>query len=172
MYNDEKLVTLIQAATQEVFSMMFCEDAKLGEVRRESGASESFDGVVSLVGVAGDWTGVGSVYCSAESAMSLASKMLMVEHQSVNEEVLDAMAEVANMIIGNVKNMLEEDLGPLALSIPTVIYGRNYRALNGGVKQRLVVPFQAGNDHVEIKLFLMEKSKEGVRSHGLKQVTA
>lgn len=168
---EEKIVDAITVATQEVFSMMFGDEAVRQEIRRETGAAESFDGVVSLVGVAGEWTGVGSVYCSAESAMRLASKMLMVEHDSVNEEVLDALAEVANMIIGNVKNALEVDLGAMALSIPTVIYGRNYRALNGGVRERVVVPFRAGEETVEIKFFLVEKSKETGRAHGLKHVT-
>src|SRR3546814_14068538 len=57
--------------------------------------------------------------------------MMMAEYDAVNDEVLDAMAEVTNMIIGNVKTALEERIGCMGLSIPTVIYGRNftYRAV-------------------------------------------
>ena len=42
----------------------------------------------------------------------------------MNEEVLDAMAQLTNMIVGSVKVELESKLGPLGLSVPTVVYGR------------------------------------------------
>ena len=41
--------------------------------------------------------------------------------------MLDAVAEVTNMIIGNVKTVLESRLGAMGLSTPTVIYGRNFQ---------------------------------------------
>jgi chemotaxis protein CheX len=44
----------------------------------------------------------------------------MTEASSVDEDVLDAVAEITNMIIGSVKTDLEGELGPLGLSIPTV----------------------------------------------------
>ena len=43
------------------------------------------------------------------------------------DEVLDAVGELTNMIIGTVKNGLEEHLGPMQLSVPTVVYGKNIR---------------------------------------------
>ena len=57
----------------------------------------------------------------------MGANMLMTEASAVNEEVLDAMAELTNMVIGNVKTKLESQLGPLGLSIPTVVYGRNFK---------------------------------------------
>ncbi len=58
--------------------------------------------------------------------------MLMTEAPSVNEDVLDAVAELTNMIIGNVKTELEAQVGPLGLSIPTVVYGRNFQTKTAG----------------------------------------
>ncbi len=58
--------------------------------------------------------------------------MLMTEAPSVNEDVLDAVAELTNMIIGSVKTDLESQLGPLGLSIPTVVFGRNFRTRSAG----------------------------------------
>jgi chemotaxis protein CheX len=57
--------------------------------------------------------------------------MLLAEDSSVSEEVLDAIAEVTNMIIGHVKSSLERHLGPLGLSIPTVVFGRNFKPKRG-----------------------------------------
>jgi chemotaxis protein CheX len=59
----------------------------------------------------------------------------------MNEDVLDAVAEVTNMIIGNVKSALEDRLGAMGLSTPTVIYGRNFQTRSAGNQEWTVVPF-------------------------------
>ena len=79
----------------------------------------------------------------------------MTHFDAVNEEVLDAVAEVANMIIGNVKSFFEEKLGPLNLSVPTVIFGRNYRARSAGVPAWTSVPFDCQGEKLEVNFFLM-----------------
>ena len=73
----------------------------------DKGPSHPLDGVVCLIGMAGEWTGTGTISCSAEFACRIASQMLMAEYAVVDAEVLDAVAEVANMILGNVKTSLE-----------------------------------------------------------------
>ena len=76
----------------------------------------------------------------------MAGALLMSEYQSVDEDVMDAVAEVVNMVVGNVKTLLEERVGPLAFSIPTVIYGRNYKTRSAGVMEWTVVPFLCGSE--------------------------
>ena len=44
-------------------------------------------------------------------ACKMASHLLLTEYGAVDEDVLDAVAEVTNMIIGNVKTTLENRLG-------------------------------------------------------------
>ena len=153
--DEAKITEMVRAATEEVFRTMLNMDVEAGESYTEHGASESYDGLVALVGIAGAWTGTGSVYCNSELAMRITSTMFMTEETSVNLEVLDAMSELANMIVGNVKSMLETELGPLGLSIPTVIYGRNYRALSGGNRERLVVPFRCEEQRLDVKICLV-----------------
>jgi len=136
----------------------------------EHGVTECYDGIVSLVGIAGQWTGTGSLYCSTGLALRVTSMMFMTEETSVNLDVLDSMSELANMIIGNVKSILETELGPLGLSIPTVIYGRNYRALSGGHRDRLVIPFVCGGERMEVKICLIkgtETTAAGARFAGV-----
>jgi chemotaxis protein CheX len=72
----------------------------------------------------------------------------------VNDDVLDAVAEVTNMVIGNVKTVLEERLGAMGLSIPTVIYGRNFSSRTVGKQNWTVVPFTLGNERLEVQLCL------------------
>ena len=89
-------------------------------------------GVVSLIGLAGAWVGSGSLACSASCAAKIASALLMTPYTAIDEDVLDAVAEVTNMIIGNVKTALESRLGAMGLSTPTVIYGRNFQTRSSG----------------------------------------
>lgn len=154
--NHTKAVDLIQRSTREVLSMMLGVDAEAGEPYEESGTTETFSGIISLVSISGDWVGMGSIFCGTELALRLTGMMLLDDQVStVNDDVLDAMAELGNMIVGNVKTMLEADLGPLALSIPTVIYGRNYRALHGMGKNRIVVPFEVAGGTMTVKFYLL-----------------
>lgn len=117
------------------------------------------EGVVSLIGLAGQWVGTGCVCCSASFACRISSRMLMAEIEAVGEEVLDAIAEVTNMIVGNVKTGIEEYLGPMGLSIPTVVFGKNFTARNAGDGEWTVFPFQYGEDRLEVKIFLIPNRK-------------
>lgn len=76
----------------------------------------------------------------------------MTPFESVNEEVLDAVGEITNMIIGNVKTALEERVGPMGLSTPTVIYGRNFQTRSARVSEWTVVPFECAEETLWVQL--------------------
>ena len=127
----DEIVRDIIAAAQEVFTTMLGVEATPGEAYTQKDVLGSADGVMSLIGLAGSWTGSGSIICSPECACKLASQLLMTDYQAVNHEVLDAVAELTNMIVGSFKTLIEERTGPLGLSIPSVVYGRNFTIRNG-----------------------------------------
>ena len=112
------------------------------------------EGVMALVGLAGPATGAGVITCGAAFAIQVCNHLLMAEEASVNEDVLDAMGEVANMIIGNFKTLAENHVGPLCLSIPTVIYGRNFTSRSIGDNAWVVLPFECNGETVEIRICL------------------
>jgi len=147
-------VERICAATEEVFSTMLSLEIRPGAAYLETTASPSSEGVVALIGLAGTWSGTGSLSCSAAFACRIASQMLLIDSQAVDGDVLDAVAEVANMIIGNVKTGLEQDLGPMGMSIPTIIFGKNFSARSAGSEEWLAVPFDCENERVELKFCL------------------
>jgi chemotaxis protein CheX len=146
---------MIHDATAAVFSTMLNLPADQRPDRQEQGDPAPVDGVVALLGIGGPWTGTGRIYCSADFARQLAGALLMTEFSAVDGEVLDAVAEVANMIIGNLKTTLESRLGPLALSVPTVVYGRNYQARTAMAHDWIVVPFSCGGETMDIRFCLM-----------------
>lgn len=141
-------------ATREVFSTMLALEVQAREAYVENTASPSSEGVVALIGLAGEWSGTGSLSCSAAFACRIASQMLMIDAQAVDGDVLDAVAEVANMIIGNVKTGLELELGPMGMSIPTIIFGKNFSARSAGSEDWLTVPFECEGERIDLKLCL------------------
>jgi chemotaxis protein CheX len=94
--------------------------------------------------------------------------MLMTEATAVNEEVLDAVAELTNMIIGSVKNDLERELGPLGLSIPTVVFGKNFRTKSAGHAEWIVRRFHWDSDAFEVRICLAPSEHPvGLQPHAL-----
>ena len=157
-------------STSEVFSTMLGTELPTGEVTVEGtveGAmSEPNDGVVSFIGIAGSWAGTGSLSCSAALACRVCAAMLMTEAPSVNEDVLDAVAEITNMIIGSVKTDLEAELGPLGLSIPTVVFGRNFKTRSAAAAEWIHVRFLWDTEPLRIKMCLSPSEKPHPVHHG------
>jgi chemotaxis protein CheX len=151
----ERLVAAAHAAMDEVFTTMLGVSATPNQDNVEKGGLESFNGVMALVGIAGAWTGTGRLLVSPRMACILAGHLLSSTFEGVDEEVLDAVAEIANMVVGNVKSMLEEDLGAMCLSVPTVIFGKNYMTRSSKVHDWLVVPFQYLGESIEFRFCLM-----------------
>lgn len=154
MITHEEVTVMIREATLNVFSTMLGLELQTGDSYVEADPPGPSEGVLALVGLAGNWAGSGTVSCSAEMARKISSALLMAEYESINDEVLDAIGEVANMVLGNVKTALEEKLGPMGLSIPTVVYGRNFTTRSMARSSWTVVPFHLGNDRVLVHICL------------------
>ena len=151
---NEVIVNCITHASSNVFTTMLGVELRRGEVSAQNGTPDSNDGVVSLIGLAGTWTGAGSISCSPAMACRIYSQMLMTESSAVDEDVLDAVAELTNMIIGSVKTDLETHLGPLCLSIPTVVFGRNFKTRSAGNSEWITVRFHWDEECLLVKLCL------------------
>jgi chemotaxis protein CheX len=156
---EESIAGAIFQCTGQVFSTMLGVEIGPGEVSLEATVPEANDGVVALIGVAGPWTGTGSLSCSPHLACRICSQMLMAESLSVDEEVLDAVAELTNMIVGGVKTELELELGPLGISIPTVVFGKNFKTRSAIHGKWVVVRFQWENEPLEVKICLARNEK-------------
>ncbi len=148
------IVERIRHSASDVFSTMLGVDLPPGEANLENGTPAVNDGVLSLIGLAGAWVGTGCIACSPVVACRICSMMLMTEATAVDEEVLDAVAELTNMVIGSVKNDLEPHLGSLGLSIPTVVFGRNFKTKSAGTTEWSVLRYMWEGEPLIIRLFL------------------
>lgn len=80
--------------------------------------------VSGVVGLSGKAVGTVVVSFSKEVALRAASTMLMAEAAEINEDVLDAVGELANMVAGAAKSELEQY--ELAVSLPNVVTGNDH----------------------------------------------
>jgi chemotaxis protein CheX len=152
--NDEA-VALIWSNTEKVFSTMLGLSLTASSATEEQIRALRKGGVVSVVGFAGRWRGSGTLRCTGSLACSLSSKLLMTDFDHVNDEVLDAMGEMANMIIGNFKDEAASKLGTLGLSTPTVIYGSNFEARNWNGENSISVLFNCESEVFEVNVTLV-----------------
>jgi chemotaxis protein CheX len=168
----EFILESMNHSAREVFSTMLGVEIPEGEIVKPGAMEDPHCEVVALIGVAGAWAGAGSVSCSAATACKICSHMLMTEAPSVNEEVLDAVAELTNMIIGNVKTALETKVGPLGLSIPTVIFGRNFRTKTSGVPNWLLLRFPWDSEVVSVRMCMSPHTRPHPTPHSMLERTA
>ncbi len=154
------IVDSMNQSAQQVFSTMLGVELSRGEAVRADEEPEEPAEVVALIGLAGSWAGAGRISCSAAAACRVCESMLMTETPAVNADVLDAVAELTNMIIGNVKTELESRVGPLGLSIPTVIYGRNFQTKTAGAPGWMTLRFRWDSDIITVKLCLAPHERD------------
>ncbi len=169
-HND--IVDIVRAATDDVCTTMLGMTPEQQAAYRDTAAVLSSNGVVSLIGLAGTWVGTGSISCSAGLACTLASRLMLTDYDAVTDDVLDAVAEVTNMIIGNVKTALEEHLGPMGLSIPTVIHGRNFTSRTVGTQDWTIVPCLLEGELLEVQVCLASNHDKGRANLALAGTTA
>jgi chemotaxis protein CheX len=163
-FDREQLVEMARRATTDVFGTMLGMDVTPLPAYVEAEPPPATAGILALIGFAGTWIGTGSIYCTSTMACRIADNLLLTTHTAVEEEVLDGIAEMANMILGNVKTELEESLGPMLLSIPTVLYGRNFIKRSLGKREWVVIPFESGDERFEVQICMMPNhSHEAVR---------
>lgn len=151
------IVGAVQQATESVFSMMLDLPVKV-QPHQTVLQPDPVDGVVALLGFTGPWAGTGVLFCDERFARKIGSAMLMTEVNEINGDVLDGLGEVANMVLGNLKESLEPHTGPLGLTIPTVVYGKNFSTRSAIKSAWTVVPFKSGDDErFEVRVCMQQR---------------
>lgn len=85
--------------------------------------------VTAFVQITGGWTGAVLFSCSAELASTVTAAMLALPAEELSQDdISDAVGEVANMVGGSVKSLMLE---PADLSLPTVIFGASGASVPG-----------------------------------------
>jgi chemotaxis protein CheX len=96
--------------------------------------------LISLVHLAGEWTGALLLECDQMQARHFTGRFLSKDPPNrVDDVVRDVLAELANMIGGNMKCLLT---GRTQLSMPSVMDGSDYSLRVHGAEVQLRVTFR------------------------------
>jgi len=112
--------------------------------------------LTSMIGLAGDLKGVLAIHCPAETAQGITGAMLGMEVEELNEDVKDAIGEIANMVAGGLKTSLAAEGRDTELAIPTTAIGTSIRTSGLAGARRLVQVFTTpvGRFAIELKYVL------------------
>ena len=131
----------IVAATTEIFSSMLMLEVSPGEpfARSQGPLNNSISGII---GLAGKSKGLLAIHLPKPLATAITTAFLGMDVQEIDEDVCDAVGELANMLGGNLKSALDPKGSEIQLSMPTAIHGEEYAidCLANAIK--VAVPFE------------------------------
>ncbi|MCD4688996.1 MAG: chemotaxis protein CheX [Desulfuromonadaceae bacterium] len=131
---------IINQAVGEIFStMLFLEVAELSS---EPIANPDQSMLTGMIGFAGILKGTVNIHLPKAVAIAITNAFLELDLEEVNDEVKDAIGELANMVAGGIKYLLPEQGHDVQLSIPSVISGRGYTCEATGKTERFAVEFE------------------------------
>ena len=111
------------------------------------------DCITSMVGIAGTFNGVVSINIPRTLSKTIASQMLGLEITEVNEDVFDALGEIANMVGGSFKHHFETEGHQVNLSVPSVISGNEYVMSVGPSTDTLSIMFEYNQENFIVNFF-------------------
>ena len=140
-------------STTEIFTTMVMMDVAVveGEVGARSRLENTITGVI---GLAGTHKGVLAIHFPYPVACAITSSFLGMDVDEVNEDVEDAIGEIANMLGGNVKAILSEKGKDIDLSLPSTISGKEYefQTLKAAEVSVLKFKVESGEFIVELQI--------------------
>lgn len=110
-------------AVSTTFSTMLNAEARRGELSMGDPSKRKYP-VSGVIGLSGKAIGTVVINLSEEVAIQAASRLLMDELTELDDDVIDAVGELANVIAGQAKVELEQY--DLSVSLPNVVVGEGH----------------------------------------------
>jgi chemotaxis protein CheX len=130
----------IVEVTKEIFETMIMMDVTPGQPLAEH-VSKFNCSLSAMVGFAGFKQGNLTIHTPEKVAIGITQSFLGTEIEEINEDVQDAMGELANMIAGSLKPAISNDGKNVELSLPSVVYGKEYTMIVVAKADWIIVPF-------------------------------
>ncbi len=152
----EKTQHIIEA-TQEIFSSMIMLEVSPGEpfVRRNEMLTGSISG---LVGLAGTTKGMLAIHLTKPAALAVTGAFLGMEVNEIDEDVCDAIGELANMLAGSMKAAIDPKGSGVKLSMPSAIHGQEYAIDCLARAESVTVPFTFNGVSFMVELQIRQDS--------------
>lgn len=152
----DELIAGLVADVRDVFVTMVGVE-ELSHLPQQIDVTTHFkECLTAMVGLAGTYNGLVSVHIPWPLAISLTSLMLGMEVTEIDDDVNDAMGEVANMIAGSFKQHLSKGGSDIHLSTPSVINGSDYMFSSGSNIENITLKFVTNEDWFLVSLSIEE----------------
>lgn len=153
--SEDQLVKSLIKDVQEVFiNMVGVEDLMHLPIQVDL-ETHFKECLTAMVGLAGTYNGLVSVHIPWPLAIAFTSLMLGMEVTEINDDVNDAMGEIANMVAGSFKQHLSKGGSDIQLSTPSVVNGGDYLVSSGNNLENITLKFAT-----DVEWFLVSLSIE------------
>src|ERR1039457_1315705 len=149
---EDQLINHLDEDVREIFSSMIGVDVAQSQITVME--TKFKDSITAMVGFAGSYNGTISINAQQKVAIAIVSHMLGMEITECDDEVRDAIGEIANMIGGSFKHHFVNDGHEVRLSTPSVISGNEYTITSGSVQDTLALLFEFGEEHFVVSGYL------------------
>jgi len=126
----------------------FCHtEAKAGRVFFVSKDEyESNWDISGIIGLSGEASGAVAISLRDTTSIEITGILTGTRHTQIDADVTDAIGELINIIVGNVKKEFEEELR-IKISLPSIVKGRSHSIVWPSEKTRIIcIPFTVFND--------------------------
>jgi chemotaxis protein CheX len=152
---DVNLINPFINATLHVLETMASIKAEAGKPYLKNDHVARGD-ITSVIGLMGETKGTIAVSFTEKCILPIVSKMFGEEIKELNEEIKDAVGEIANMISGQARVKLEELGKSLKAAIPTVIMGKDHTITHVTAQPIVAIPFNTDNGQFTIEVCFEE----------------
>lgn len=158
-----ELINPFIESVYDLFKTMLGCEARRGELSLARTSAFSHE-VIALIGLSGIVRGTVALSFPTRTALHMVNRLLGVETIGVTDEVLDAVAELVNIVAGGAKAKLNHETAmPISLSLPTVVQGREFTVEYPSYAKWLDVPFTSELGPFTLRV-IFESDKRGAEA--------
>jgi chemotaxis protein CheX len=152
--SEAELTRLLASDVCEIFSTMVGVTEIAYLPREIENPTHFSNSVTAMVGLAGTSNGMVCLHTSKALGLWFTAQMLGMEVTEVDDDMDDALGEIANMIGGSFKHHLSNSGDSIKLSTPSVVTGSDYSITSGHPGESLSLVFQAGGEEFIISAII------------------
>ncbi len=138
-------------ATMETFSSMIGIPAKAGKIYLRKAGTQSYD-ISGIIGLSGGVQGNIALSFPKATALNVVGRFIGETIVDLNNDVVDAIGELANIVAGAAKRSLAEF--NISISLPTVVTGSEHQVKDPKDVISMIIPFEceAGNFDLSVSM--------------------
>jgi len=150
------LAPILGNGVTEFFTTMLSYKIEGGLATPDTQLPKDILHVASAVGFVGELNGVVYIYCCSTFASEITARLLGVKENGVNgnEMVNDAMGELANMVVGQMKAKLQGQGTSCLLTVPSIVRGSNFTVQPVSSDERQTLCFDCNGNKLLIQFLI------------------